>query len=182
MTDVTRIYAKIFSPEPSVRDEHFVPIFHRWIRGRMLGGVLIDVADYTHVPEGPGVMLVGHEVTFSLDRADGRFGLAAQRRRPFEGDAVDGIVATLESLFAAAAALERDAPDVGLALDRTRLRIELNDRLRGPNSDAAFLELRPMVAAAARRAWPNRSVVVERSVNDARDRLAMDVLISLGEA
>ena len=30
-----------------------IPVFHRWIQEQALPGLLIDVADYRHVPEGP---------------------------------------------------------------------------------------------------------------------------------
>src|SRR5215467_3209595 len=139
MSGIGRVYVKIYAPEPAVPDDRFVPIFHRWIRQRTLGSVLIDVADYTHVPDGPGVVLVGHDTAFSLDRSDGRFGLVAQGRRPFAGDATDGVVDTLQALFAVADALERDVSEARLHLDRTRIRIEGNDRLRAPNSDEGFL-------------------------------------------
>ena len=177
MSGIGRVYVKIYAPEPAVTDERFVPIFHRWIRQRMLGSVLIDVADYTHVPDGPGVVLVGHDTAFSLDRSDGRFGLVAQGRRPFAGDATDGVVDTLQGLFAVADALERDVSEARLHLDRTRIRIEGNDRLRAPNSDEGFLRLEPIVAAAAKRVFADREIVVERLPNDRRERLAVDVLV-----
>jgi hypothetical protein len=177
MSNVGRLTAKLFSPEPAVPDEHFVPIFHKWIRKRALGGVLFDVADYTHVPEGPGVVLVGHDTTFSLDRSSGQFGLLAQARRPFLGDAVEGVVATLEALFAAADAIERDVTEAGLRLDRTRIRIEANDRLRAPNTDGGFVALRLVVAAAAQRLFVDREIIVERVENDRRERLAIDVIL-----
>jgi len=177
MIGLGRVCAKIYSPEPAISDERFVPIFHRWIRRRALGGLLLDVADYTHVPEGPGVVLVGHDTSFSLDRSDGRFGLLVQRRRPFVGDPVDGLASTLEALFSAADALERDADDAELRLDRTRIRIESNDRLRSPNTDEGFLTLRPIVARAAKRLFANHELVVERAPNDPGGRLAVDVLV-----
>ena len=40
---------------------------------------LIDVADYSHVPDGPGVMLVAHEGFFSLDQENHQPGLAGHR-------------------------------------------------------------------------------------------------------
>src|SRR5262245_30245094 len=182
MKEVGRLTVKIFSPEPAVPDEQFVPIFHKWIRTRALGNVLLlDVADYTHVPEGPGVVLVGHDTTFSLDRSNGQFGLLAQRRRPFGGDPVDGVVATLEALFATADALERDASGAGLRIDRARIRIEANDRLRTPNTDDGFLFLRPVVAAAAQRVFGDREIVVERVENDRRERLALDVVLRIAD-
>lgn len=177
MSGIGRVYAKIFSPSPAIPDERFVPVFHRWIRQRAVRGVLIDVADYTHVPDGPGVILVGHDISFALDRSDGQFGLVAQRRRPFVGDSVDGVVATLEALFTVADGLEHDVSDAKLDFGRTRIRIEANDRLRVPNSDDGFVRLEPIAAAAAKRVFADREIVVKRLPNDRRDRLAVIVLV-----
>ena len=177
MSGVGRVVAKIYSPDPAVPDAHFVPVFHAWIRKRALGSVLLDVADYAHVPEGPGVVLVGHDTTFSLDRSDGHFGLAAQRRRPFVGDATDGVVVTLQALFTVADALEREVRDANLSLNRTRIRIEANDRLRAPNTDEGFKSFEPVVSAAAQRLFADREIKVERLANDRRERLAVDVVV-----
>ena len=177
MSGIGRVLAKIYSPEPAVPDALFVPVFHGWIRKRAFASVLLDVADYAHVPDGPGVVLVGHETTFSLDRSDGQFGLLAQRRRPFAGDAADGVAATLQALFTVADALERDVGDANLHLDRTRIRIEANDRLRAPNTDNGFSSFQPIVSAAAQRLFADREIIVERLATDRRERLAVDVLV-----
>ena len=59
-----------------------MPIFNEWIRERALGDlVMLDEADYAHIPESPGIMLICREVTFSMDRTDERFGLLALRAR-----------------------------------------------------------------------------------------------------
>ena len=177
-TAAGRVCAKIYGEEPGIPDETFVPIFHKWIRQRAPGGLLLDVADYTHVPDGPGVVLVGHDTTFSLDRSDGRFGLLAQRRRPFDGDFADGVAATIRTLLEVADALERDAALAGkLRFDRERIRIEANDRLRLPNTDDGFTAFRPVIEAAVSHAFPGASGIVERLVNDRRERLAVDVVL-----
>ncbi len=50
---------KLFcEPGTSPEAVALIPIFHRWIQERWLPLSLIDVADYSHVPNGPGVMLV----------------------------------------------------------------------------------------------------------------------------
>ena len=96
-TDIVRIGAKLYAQDPSVIDlPAFVPLFHGWIQRRILDGVPIDVADYAHVPDGPGVMLIGHEADRSLDLGEGRPGVLYQRKRDGEG--------TLEDRFAAAIA------------------------------------------------------------------------------
>ena len=51
-------------------------VFHQWIRDSVCPEMLIDVADYRHVPAGPGVMLIGHEANYSLDNRENRLGSA----------------------------------------------------------------------------------------------------------
>ena len=42
--------------------EKLVPVFHQWIREKKIPDeLLIDVADYAHVPQGPGVVLIDQE-------------------------------------------------------------------------------------------------------------------------
>src|SRR5581483_9682562 len=61
----------------------FIPVFHRWIQEDLLEGMLVDVAEYTHVYQGPGVLLIAHEANYSLDETDGKRGfLYAQKRTP----------------------------------------------------------------------------------------------------
>ena len=46
--------------------------------------LLLDVADYKHVQEGPGIVLIGHEADYSLDLGGGRAGLVYDRNRGWE--------------------------------------------------------------------------------------------------
>ena len=72
---------KIFAADsPSVRFADAIPVFHRWIQSRDLPELLIDVADYSHVPAGPGVVLIGLEANYALDNAHNRPGLLYVRK------------------------------------------------------------------------------------------------------
>ena len=72
-----------FEPGPRA----VIPIFHEWIQQHRLDDeLLIDVADYSHVHHGPGVLLMSHEAQYGLDQADGKLGLLYSRRRKGEGD------------------------------------------------------------------------------------------------
>ena len=62
-----------------------IPVFHRWIREQAMPELLIDVADYSHVPAGPGVMVIGHEANYSVDNRENRLGLLYNRRAALEG-------------------------------------------------------------------------------------------------
>ena len=171
-----RVCAKVYAQEPGIPDSEFVSVFHDWIRRRVVGGVLLDVADYTHVPDGPGVVLVGHEFTYSLDRSDGRFGLLVQRRRSTGANTEASIGATISTLLTAAEKLETHRTlKGGVKFDRSVIRIESNDRLRAPN-DAEGLELlRAASDAAAKQAFPSFAATVKVVDEDSRSRLAVTV-------
>lgn len=176
-----RVCVKLYSPEATESRGDaaaFVPVFHEWIRDQALDVVLIDVADYAHAPDSPGIMLVSHEASFALDRSDGRFGLLVQRRIPVEGTAADAIAATLRHALQAAGMLERDRRLAGrLAFDTARPRIEANDRLRAPNTDAGFRLFEPRVREAVGAVYPGRESRISRVENDPRDRLAVQVRV-----
>ncbi|MCG8364404.1 MAG: hypothetical protein MJA27_13865, partial [Pseudanabaenales cyanobacterium] len=64
---VQHVNVKIFLKGPEVSKEDAINVFHSWIQDQKLDDQLIDVADYSHVPEGPGVMLIGHNAFYSFD-------------------------------------------------------------------------------------------------------------------
>jgi hypothetical protein len=176
---IPRVCVKLYADSAAVPDETFIPIFHRWIRDRALDLVFIDVADYAHVPDGPGVMLVTDAIAFALDRSDGRFGLLAQQRRPGHGSTADAIALALRQTLDVADALERERALAGkLSFVRNAFRLEINDRLAAPaNDDASYLALRPSIEGAAQRVFPDRRPTIARVFGDARDRLAVDVVL-----
>jgi hypothetical protein len=180
--DLYRVCVKIYAPEPAgigTDAEAYVPIFHEWIRERALDLVLFDVADYAHVPDGPGIMLVTHEVAFALDRSDGRFGLLGQRRTPLDGNAADAVEATLRHTIAVAEKLASDSRLAGkLAFELSTIRVEANDRLRAPNSDEGFAAFQPVARAGLARVLGSEVRPGTWVDNDRRDRLAIEFTVS----
>ena len=176
-----RICIKLYAPDPGIGDQAFVPIFHEWIRDQAIENlVLFDVADYAHVPESPGIVLVTHEASFSLDRSDGSFGLLVQRRINGSGDGADTIATTLQHALQVAAKLEDDPRLEGkLAFDRSRVLIEANDRLRAPNTDEGYRALEPLVSTAIQAVFPESTPRVTRVDNDSRERLAANVHVGV---
>src|SRR5258708_29856126 len=82
--DAQKLQLKIYATPDSARDiqlESFVVVFHRWIKEHVLPELLIDVASYAHVPEGPGVALIGHGSDYFMDEGEGRLGLLHNRKR-----------------------------------------------------------------------------------------------------
>ncbi len=82
--DAQKLQLKIFvTPESAqaVRLDAFIGIFHRWIKDHVLPELVVDVANYAHVPEGPGVVLIGHESDYFMDEGEGRLGFMHSRKR-----------------------------------------------------------------------------------------------------
>jgi hypothetical protein len=180
MTDLYRFCVKFYAPEPAGLGDDaavFVPIFHEWIREHALSDVvLFDVADYAHVPDSPGIMLVAHEVAFALDRSDGRFGLLAQRRTPSTEGPEELLATMLRQSLRVIELLEGDPRLEGrLRFDTSRIRVESNDRLRAPNTEEGSRVLEPIVSAAVGAVFPGVGAGAGRVENDPRDRLALEV-------
>lgn len=182
--DIQRVCVKIYAPEPDFDDQLYVPIFHDWVRERVFEDlILFDVADYAHVPESPGIVLVAHEAHFALDRSDGRFGLLIQRRVSGAGDSVESLAGLIRHGLEVARRLEQDPRVEGkIAFDTSTLRIEANDRLRTPNTDDGYRVFGPIVRAAVERAFGGGQITLARVANDARDRLAAEVRITASAA
>ena len=140
--ELQRIGLKLFAADgTSIRPQAFVPVFHRWIQSHAIDGhLLIDVADYEHVPDGPGVVLVAHEGNFSLDCAGGRMGLAYTRKTALPGRLADRLHAVARSALLACRRLE---DETAIRFRGDRLHLFANDRLRAPNTPETLAALRP---------------------------------------
>ncbi|MDX2151938.1 MAG: hypothetical protein SFV54_14460 [Bryobacteraceae bacterium] len=149
MDALQQVNIKLFAaPGSEIRLEDAIPVFHRWIQTSALPELLIDVADYAHVPNGPGVMLIGHQANYSLDLGQGRLGLLYNRKARAEGDAGESLRSAYQSALAAAALLEREPAFAGrLRFLPDQLEIVLNDRLLYPNASATWTELEPAFSA-----------------------------------
>lgn len=117
-------------------------VFHRFIQRNLVEGHLLDVADYRHVPDGPGVMLVGQDVDYGINMH--AFTVTMKRR----GDDV-----TTQFTDAVRMALGTiDAIDADGALpcrfDPTQLRVSVADRKLGTHAQvqsALLAEIAPAV-------------------------------------
>ncbi len=165
-----RWLVKLDCSDPSRFDpEAHIPVFHRWIQQKKLPLVLIDVADYAHVVDGPGVLLVSHEYNIFADRFDGRPGLSVQRKLR-GGVGAESLVDTLRVGLLAVQALAAEASLPGSRFRLDEVEIVANDRLRAPNSDDGWKALEPVVQDAARRLYDG-TASVSRTVTPSGERL-----------
>ena len=109
--DLQRFAIKVYLEDPSKLDpKALIPVFHRWIQERAIPDhLLIDVADYSHVPHGPGVMLMTREGHFSLDNSDQRLGLMYTRKQSTEGSFGERFQAVLRATLQAHQLLAQEA-------------------------------------------------------------------------
>lgn len=131
---------KLFLKNPAkINLEALVPVFHSWIQNQTGGELLLDVADYHHVPSGPGIVLIGHEANYSVDNADGRLGVRYNRKEPLEGSNFDRLVQATQAALTACQKLESDPTlDRAIEFNGRELAISINDRILAPNTPETF--------------------------------------------
>jgi hypothetical protein len=124
------------NPEEA-RLEPLIPVFHSWIETQNGEELLIDVADYTHVPAGPGVVLIGHEGNYSVDNTGNRLGVRYNRKAAFDGGNQDCLTQAARAALTACRRLEAE-PRLGgkFRFNGRDIEIFINDRLVAPNNAA----------------------------------------------
>jgi hypothetical protein len=127
-----------------------VPIFHGWIQDQIFDELLIDVADYRHVPDGPGVMVIAHEADYSVDNTDGQLGVRYHRKVVLNSNNRGRLGQALKSALAACLRLEED-PRLNrkLCFNGRDIEIAVNDRLLAPNHPETRQAVEPEIRALA---------------------------------
>ncbi len=145
LSEPQRVGVKVFVEDQETFDRaRMIEVFHHWIQEDRLPGTLVDVHDYTHVVEGPGVLLVAHEWHLRTDEAGGRIGLEYELKREGSGTLAERLQGAIVSVLEAAAALEQDtAGDNPVRFVTREMVFRFTDRLAVPATDAAFEEVIP---------------------------------------
>lgn len=175
---------KLFLQDASQVDlEDVIPVFHEWIQNRVLDELLIDVVDYRHVHNGPGVMLIAHDAHYAIDVADGRMGLLYSRRRETQPgrNAIQSVSERLHSVLQcalrAALALEAEPSLAGRVKFRAdELLLRVNDRLISPTLEA-FDDLQAHLQPLLASLFLHDHAEVERH-GGPDSRLAMTIRVS----
>jgi hypothetical protein len=124
--------------------EPLIPVFHSWIENQNGDELLIDVADYTHVPAGPGVVLIGHEGNYSVDSTDDHLGVRYNRKAELNDGNQNVLAQAARAALTACQRLETE-PRLGgkFRFNGQEIEIFINDRLVAPNSVATCELLDP---------------------------------------
>ena len=143
VSEPQRIGVKVFVEDQETFDRaRMIDVFHRWIQEDRVPGTLIDVHDYTHVLEGPGVVLIAHEWHLRTDEAGGRIGLEYELKRGGAGSLAERMHKAISSVLEAGAALEQDtAGDNPVRFTAREMTFRFTDRLAVPATESAFDEV-----------------------------------------
>jgi hypothetical protein len=161
--DLDRLNVKFHLDAPAGFDsDPLLAVFSRWRLEQ--GEELIDLADYMHVPEGPGVLLVGHRYHFGIDFGGGQPGVFYSSRKGLSGPPAQRLRGVLRACLEKAKRLfsEPEVPK-GLKLRPERLEVVLNDRVVAPNDDATDSVWRPAVAEVLDALYGKGAYELERA-------------------
>ena len=114
--------------------ESFVPLFHNWIQeDRIPNHIMVDVANYKHISDGPGIMLIAHEGHFSLDFEDNDLGLLYMRKTPL-GDNISETLSSIQQILDFAVELIKIDSAIGEKIEFSeQYQLISNDRYEFPN-------------------------------------------------
>ena len=139
--------------------------------------ILIDVADYSHVHNGPVTLLVGYEANYGIDSSNGRAGLLYTRKQPLTGDMGERIRSCIGDALKACRRLEQEEDLKGsVVFDGGELEIILNDRLNAPNTAETFSALQPALNSVLDGLYGGAQTQIEHD-DDPRRRFAVRIKI-----
>jgi len=158
--------------------KEFIPVFHTWIQDKLIEDhLLLDVADYSHIPDGPGVMLIAHEGSFSLDQEKYKPGIMYMRKTKMEGDFKNRFNQVLSITTEAANRLQNNdiTNDVNFISDS--FRFIANDRLYADNTRDNQNFYKKEIQKAINSKYPDSKVEID-DVSDKQERLAFTIRFS----
>lgn len=155
-----------------IEPQTWLKTFNAWIPATP-DEVLVDVADYSHIPSGPVTLLAGHEANTSIDNTDGELGLLYARKQPAEGEFPDWLRAAFRAALKTCRRLEEDpTPDRPVRFRGDRVLLVLNDRLLCPNTDETLAAVRPHLQPLLKALYGGAETAVRRTP-DSRHRFGL---------
>jgi hypothetical protein len=170
--DLQKLNVKIFVEQPNdIPLSDFIDVFHGWIQAT--DGIYHDVADYSHMQAGPGIVLVAREANMSIDETGGRRGLLHSQKVPMTGTNQEKLCAVFRIALENCRRL-MDAPALRgkLSFRFDQADITVNDRLSAPNTKKTYELLKPDLEAVAGRIFNNGGFALRQN-KDSRKRFSV---------
>ncbi|MGH7931023.1 MAG: hypothetical protein ACREQV_24895 [Candidatus Binatia bacterium] len=175
--DLQKLNVKLFvEQQDAVGLTEFIEIFHSWIQAS--DGVYHDVADYSHMHAGPGIVLVARDGNLSIDESDNRRGLLYSRKSPLHGSNQERLRTVLRSNLESFRKLERDPRLAGkFKLLGDEALIAINDRLTWPNTKESLAAIAPELELLAGTVFGGAAISLEREPEE-RGKFAVRIKAS----
>jgi hypothetical protein len=160
--DLQKLAVKFFVEQPNVIPlTDFIQIFHDWIHAS--DGAYHDVADYSHMHAGSGIVLIANDAHISMDETDDRRGLLFRQKGRLEGSNQEKMWTVLRAALANCRKLEEEPSLRGrLRFAMSELAIAVNDRTLGANSEQTFNELKEELQPIAESLFGAAAITYER--------------------
>jgi hypothetical protein len=160
--ELQKINVKFFVEEPGqVPLTAFIDIFHSWIQAT--DGIYYDVADYSHMHNGPGILMIAHEADISIDETGGQRGLLYNRKQPLQGSNQEKLRCTFRAALENCLRLEQEPSLQGkLKFRGDKGLFLINDRLLAPNTDETFQTVRADLEDLARSLYAGTNFTLQR--------------------
>lgn len=168
--DLQKLNVKFFVAEPcSVPLTDFIEIFQRWIQAT--DGVYHDVADYSHMRAGPGIVLIANDANVSIDDSGSRRGLLFNQKSRLSGSNQEKLRTVFQAALENCRKLEEEPALRGrLRFALHEALVSVNDRLLATNSPDSFEAIRWDIEAFAKRLFGDAAAALDRDA-DPRRRL-----------
>ena len=176
--ELQKIAVKVFAADPNVVPlPHFIDIFHRWIQAS--DGAYHDVADYSHMQSGPGIVLVASEANVAIDETGHRRGLLYSQKCNLSGSNVEKLTRVVRSALANCCRLEEEPTLQGkLKFSGQPIVITVNDRLV-TNTGEVFEQIMPEIDFLARHLYGSTDFITIHNQEDPRHRLSVTLTTPL---
>lgn len=168
--DLQKLNVKFFvGPPDTVPLTDFIDVFHGWIQAA--DGAYHDVADYSHMQVGPGIVLIANDANVSIDETGNRRGLLFNQKSRLSGSNHEKLRSVFRSALENCRKLEEEPSLRGkLRFAANEAVLSVNDRLLGSNAEESFEELKKDVEPFAKQLFGANEVSLERGA-DPRQRL-----------
>lgn len=174
-----RINAKLFvTEETAVSLTAIIPVFHRWIQTQSVPGLLIDVADYKHVQDGPGILIIGHEGDYTLDQENGRSGLLYTRKREWYTDDFKERLRLVIRLAVQAAQTLAAEDSLNLDFGTNEIQLSFPDRLNAPNTPETLPALHGDIIAVLAEVYGSDAITLAPVSDDVKRPFAIQATIA----
>jgi len=172
--DLQKLTVKFFTAAPDIVPlTDFIEIFHGWIQAT--DGVYHDVADYSHMQSGPGIVLIAQQANVHIDETGGRRGLLYCQKAPLAGTNHEKLRTVLHAALENCRRLERDAALYGkIKFSGDEVSISVNDRLVAPNDAQTYQILKPDLEQMATELFrPAKPIISHKQ--DTRQRFSVAI-------